>query len=148
MIEWFGQLDFWHWWILGVGLGIIEIVAPGAFFLWLGVSAAATGFVLLIFPALEWEGQFLIFAVLSVASIVGWRVYLKRHPTATEQPMLNRRGEQYVGRTFTLGEPVVNGIGKIRVDDSTWKVEGGDMPAGTQIRVTGVEGTVFRIEEA
>ena len=97
---------------------------------------------------LEWQGQFLIFAVLSVASIVGWRIYLKRHPTETEQPTLNRRGEQYVGRTFTLGEPVVNGTGKISVDDSTWKVEGDDMPAGTQIRVTGVEGTVFRIEEA
>ena len=50
MIEWLQQVEFWHWWILGVGLVIIEIVAPGAFFLWLGVSAGATGLVLLIFP--------------------------------------------------------------------------------------------------
>ena len=69
-----------------------------------------------------------------------------RHPTETDQPRLNRRGEQYIGRTFTLDEPIVNGLGKIRVDDSTWKIEGGDCAAGTRITVVGVDGVVLKVE--
>ncbi|MCG8379509.1 MAG: NfeD family protein, partial [Proteobacteria bacterium] len=58
----------------------------------------------------------------------------------------NRRGEQYVGRIFTLEEPIVNGVGKVKVDDSTWKVMGVDMPAGTKVRVLSVDGTILNVE--
>lgn len=34
------------------------------------------------------------------------------------------------------------------VDDSTWKVKGPDLPAGTHIKVADVEGTVFMVESA
>ena len=63
----------------------------------------------------------------------------------TDQPALNRRGEQYIGRTLTLDEPIVNGQGKIRVDDTTWKVEGDDMPAGTRVTVIGVDSVVLKV---
>ena len=100
------------------------------------------------FPAKP-EVQFLIWAVLSVAAVVGSRLYLRRHPIETDRPTLNRRGEQYIGRHFTLEEPIVNGLGKIRVDDSTWKIEGPDaLPAGCKVKVTDVEGTVLKVEAA
>jgi inner membrane protein len=142
------QAEFWHWWIAGIVFLVIETFAPGAIFLWMGVAAGVVGLILLIFADLGWEYQFLIFAVFSVVSAVGWRAYLYRHPTKSDRPALNRRGEQYVGRTFTLEEAIVNGQGKIRVDDSTWKIEGADLPAGTRIRVTGADGTVLKVEPA
>lgn len=140
--------DFWHWWILGAGLLILEVFAPGAFFLWLAVAAGITGLVAWLVPSLGWEIQLLLFSVLAVVSTVVWRNYLRKHPIETDQPTLNRRGEQYVGRVFTLAEPIVNGSGKIRVDDSTWKVRGEDCEAATRIRVTGVDGTVLLVERA
>ncbi|HHO67888.1 MAG TPA: NfeD family protein, partial [Gammaproteobacteria bacterium] len=66
----------------------------------------------------------------------------------TDQPTLNRRGEQYIGRVFTLETPLVNGMGKIRIDDTTWKIEGPDCEPGTRIRVTGVDGTILKVEPA
>ncbi len=42
--------------------------------------------------------------------------------------------------------PSVNGVGKLRVDDTTWKVAGNDVPAGSRVRVTGVEGTILQVE--
>ena len=147
-MEYLEQAEFWHWWIAAILLLVIETFAPGAVFLWLGIAAGMVGLVLLIFSGLGWEYQFLIFAVCTVGSAVGWRAYVRRHPTETDQPTLNRRGEQYVGRTFTLAEAIVNGKGKITVDDSTWKIEGDDLPAGTKIQVTGVEGTVLKVEPA
>ena len=140
-------LTHWHWWVLGIALILLEVFAPGAVFIWMGVAAAVVGVILLIAPDLGWEYQFMVFSILSVVAIAGWKVYQRKHPTETDRPTLNRRGEQYVGRTFTLDEPVVNGAGKIRVDDSTWKVVGEDCAAGTLIKVTGVQGTILMVEK-
>jgi membrane protein implicated in regulation of membrane protease activity len=139
-------ITFWHWLVLAVLLAVVEVLAPGTFFLWLGISAAVVGIVAWLAPGLAWEWQALLFAVLAVASVLLVRRYLKSRPIETDQPLLNRRGHQYVGRTFTLEEPVVNGQGKIRVDDSTWKVEGEDCPTGAKVRVSGVDGVVLQIE--
>ena len=137
------QLQFWHWLVLAVLLTIIEVFAPGTFFVWMGVSAALVGLLLWLMPELAWELQVLAFALLSVTSVVIWRYIQKRRPIQTEQPLLNRRGEQYVGRVFTLQEPIVNGHGKIRVDDSIWKVQGEDCEAGTRVVVSSAEGVVL-----
>ena len=136
-------LAFWHWLVLGVVLAIIEVFAPGVFFLWMGISAAIVGSVLWLMPGISWELQLLFFAILSVASVVVARRYLTAHPLETDLPNLNQRGQQYVGRVFTLIEPVVNGQGKIRVDDSTWKITCKDCAAGTKVIIDGVEGVVL-----
>ncbi len=145
MMDWFQAVDYWHWWVLGVIFVILEILSPGVFFLWLGIAAGLVGAILLLQPELNWEYQVLAFASFSIVSILLSRLYLKRHPIKTDQPRLNRRGEQYIGRVFTLAGPIVNGEGKIRVDDSTWKIHGADCPSGSKVRVTGVEGVVLQV---
>jgi len=143
----FAMAKFWHWWIAGAVLLIIEVTAPGAFFLWMGVSAGITGLILLAFPSMGWEYQFLIFALFSVVSIVAWRSYAKSRPTVTDQPTLNRRGEQNIGRKLTLSDPIVDGTGKAHLADTIWEVAGEDMPAGTKVTVTGADGTVLKVEK-
>ncbi len=140
------HVTFWHWWIAALVLFVLEALAPGAIFLWMGVAAGVSGLALYLIPTMGWDYQVLLFALLSVASIIVWRAYLHRHPTATDRPTLNRRGEQYVGRVFTLEEPIVNGEGQIRVDDSTWKVRGQDCPRGSRVRVVGIDGAVLSIK--
>ena len=142
------QIEFWHWWVAAILFIVIEVFAPGAIFLWMGVAAGVVGAALLAVPATGWEIQFLVFAVLSVGSVIGWRAYQRRHPVETDHPTLNLRGQQYVGRQFTLVEPIVNGTGVLNVDDTRWKVRGEDLPAGSQVTVTGVEGTVLTVERA
>ncbi|MBL4852558.1 MAG: NfeD family protein [Gammaproteobacteria bacterium] len=139
------QVDFWHWWIFAVALLIIEALAPGAFFLWMGISAAIVGVILFFIPDMAPSIQWIIFAVLSVATIVVWRMRLKNKPTETDHPTLNRRSAQYVGRVFTLDEPIINGSGKVTVDDSTWKIQGDDCEAGTKVKVTDVDGVILHV---
>ena len=145
-MEWLDNALYWHWWVLAVAFVILEVFSPGVFFIWMGVGAAVTGVALLLAPGLDWSWQLLLFAAVSVASVLLSRQILERRPIKTDQPRLNRRGEQYVGRLFTLDEPIVNGQGKIRVDDSSWKIEGPDCAAGTRVRVTGVDGVVLKVE--
>jgi len=59
---------------------------------------------------------------------------------------LNRRGSQYIGREFTLTEPIVNGIGRLNVDDTIWRISGPDMDSGVQIIVDGMDGTILRVK--
>jgi len=140
------HLTHWHWWALGLALVIVEMVAPGVFFLWLGIAAGIVGFLVLAMPELSWQAQVFAFAMLSMASVAIGRWLIKRYPIGTDEPRLNRRGEQYIDRVFTLDQPIVNGHGKIRVDDSTWKIEGSDCPAGANVRVIGVDGVVLKIQ--
>jgi inner membrane protein len=144
--ELFQHVDHWSWWILAVVLLVLEAFVPGTFFMWMGISAGVVGFLLLLIPSMGWDYQIAIFAVLSVTAVIAWRKYQSKHPVESDQPKLNRRGEQYVGRTFTLEEPLVNGHGKIRVDDSTWRIVGEDCDTGSRVKVTGVDGVLLKVE--
>ena len=148
MSEWMDNIVFWHWWIIAGVLLILELTAPAFFFLWLGMAAAATGLIVLVIPGLSLGTQLVLFSILSVVAVIAWRKYRETHPPETDQPNLNRRGAQYVGRTFTLDQPIENGVGKVTVDDSTWRVKGPDLPSGTRVRVNAVEGVVFVVAEA
>jgi len=147
MMEWLDQVVFWHWWMLAGLLLILELTAPAFFFLWLGIAAAAVGLILLVFPSIPLETQLVLFSIASVVSVIAWRKYRESRPLKTDQPNLNRRGHQYIGRVFTLDDPITNGEGKVTVDDSTWRVKGPDLPAGTPIKVTGVDGVIFTVEK-
>ena len=142
------QLTYWHWFILAALLIILEVFAPGAFMLWIGIAAGVVGATLYFVPSMTWEYQFMLFSIASVGSIIAWRSYRSNNPITTDEPTLNRRGAQYIGRIFTLEAPITNGIGKLRVDDSTWKIEGADCPAGSKVKVVGIENTVLKVEAA
>jgi membrane protein implicated in regulation of membrane protease activity len=139
---------FWAWFILAVVLASIELLAPTFFFLWLGAAAAVTGIVVLVFPTLGWQSELVIFAVLAMVGVWAWRTFVRRRPRESDDPTLNRRGQQYVGRVVTLVEPIVNGVGAARVGDTIWRVAGPDVPSGRPVRVVGVRGTVLQVEPA
>ena len=146
--EMFSSINQWYWFALALVLVILEVMLGTSFFLlWIGVSAAAIGVILLVSPGLAWEFQFLIFAVLSLACLIYWNFHLKHQVNTSDSPNLNRRTQQYIGRVVTLREPIVNGRGKIQIDDSSWRVEGEDLPIGTAVKVVGVDGVVLKVEK-
>ena len=145
-MEWVNEVIYWHWLILAAALIILEILIPGAYFLWMGISALVVGAAMFVFPQMSLLVQVLIFAILSVVTVMMYRSYRKKNPLVTDEPALNRRGEKYIGQSFTLKEPIVNGVGKIHVDDSTWKIKGFDIDAGETVRVVAVEGTTLIFE--
>jgi inner membrane protein len=139
------SIDFWHWLILAVLLIILEIFAPGAFFLWLGISAVAVGLTLWVVPDMSVESQLLLFSIIAVVSIALWRIRLRKHPTESEDSSLNARTTQYVGRVFTLNEAIINGYGKIQVDDAYWQVSGPDCTKDSKVKVTGTDGMILTV---
>ena len=139
-------IEWWGWIVLGIVLITVELVIPAAFFLGLGAAALIVGLILLAVPELDLAAQLLFFSAFALISIVLAKRFVKNRAHESEQPLLNLRGHQYVGRKFTLEEPIVNGQGKIRVDDSTWKINGTDCDVGVVVTVTGVDGVVLQVE--
>jgi membrane protein implicated in regulation of membrane protease activity len=141
------EIVFWHWWVAALALLIIELVVPGFFFLWMAAAGFVTGCLLWLMPSISVDVQLGIFSVLSVLAVVAWQFYAKKYPIVSDQPLLNRRGAQYIGRVFSLYEPIVNGQGKIKVDDSIWKVRGEDCDLDTKVKIVAIHGTVFDVEK-
>jgi membrane protein implicated in regulation of membrane protease activity len=141
------EILYWHWWALAFAFLILEMLTPGFFFMWLAVSGLITGIIVGIFPALSVNAQTLIFSLLAVSAVTAWWIYGRRCPVKTDQPFLNKRGAHYIGRVFTVSEAIVNGRGKVKADDSLWIVEGEDCPVNTKVKVTGIKGTVLKVEK-
>ena len=138
-------LAYWHWWVIGLTLIVLEAFLPGAVFLWMGISALVVGFVAIAI-SFAWPGQLALFGLLSLVSFFAYRRLRPKRDLQSDAPTLNRRGASYVGRSFTLAEPIVNGIGRLRVDDSQWRISGSDAPVGTLVRVTRADGATLHVE--
>lgn len=139
----------WTWWIAGLVLLAAELALPGVFLVWIGAAALAVGALSLALwdtAVWRWETQLLIFALLSICfAVVGRRFYSGRGG-ASDEPFLNRRGESLVGRTATLQDPIAEGRGRIRLDDTWWPIMGPDLPAGTRVRVVQASGHDLTVE--
>jgi len=56
MVDWIVSLGAWNWFILAVLLFLLEVLAPGVFMLWLGLSALIVGIFTLDKPIVDGTG--------------------------------------------------------------------------------------------
>lgn len=141
----------WSWWILGMVLLGAEILVPGVFLVWVGLASIAVGALSLALWGAgywPWEVQFVVFAALSVVFVLAGRRFYAHADKESDEPLLNQRGATLIGRIGTLGEPVVDGRGRLKVDDSFWPVRGPDLPAGSRVKISGVDGSVLLVDKA
>lgn len=132
------ELGPWNWMVLGFALLALEIVVPGFFLLWVGLAALATGALSLILwnaGFWVWQAQILAFLAMSLLAAYAGKKIMSGRADRSDQPLLNRRGDQLIGRTATLTEPIVNGRGRVKIGDTMWRVSGPDLPVGTTVRV-------------
>jgi membrane protein implicated in regulation of membrane protease activity len=146
MTDWIGSLEpHWFWLSVGVALGVIEMLAPGFFLMWLGVAAIIVGLLAWALP-ISIPLQVALFAVISVLTVYAGKRFLKDNPIQSEDPALNDRGARLTGEVVTVIEAIADGRGRVKVGDSEWNVRGADAPAGAKVRVTGAEGAVLKVE--
>ena len=147
MIEVIKSLGAWSWIILGGILLAVELIAPGTFILWLGVSAILVG-VISFFIDWNWQEQGVGFVILAVASLIMWWRLIRpaRREGASDQPFLNERAQGFVGRVFTLEKPIVDGAGTVRIGDTIWRVTGPDCAAGSRVKIARAEGATLFVE--
>jgi inner membrane protein len=130
----------WAWVLAGLVLMGGELLLPGIFLVWLGLAALLTGAVEAAFGP-PWQVEVPLFAVLALALVAAASRLNRPRP-----PHLNRGAHRLIGREGVLDAPLADGQGRLRLDDTVWRVTGPDVAAGTRVRVTGVEGTRLLVD--
>jgi membrane protein implicated in regulation of membrane protease activity len=88
---------------------------------------------------------FLVFA-LTVFGLYFWREHRVQQRELQSASAPHRKGERYIGQVLTLPDGIQDGTGRIKLGVRRWQVRGPDVPAGSRVRVTGVDGTVLIVD--
>lgn len=134
------------WACLALGLIALETLVPGAALIWLGLAAGVMLLLVVFVPDLPMFWQAVLFIGLSFAIVGFYWSRLRKTGIASDQPLLNRRGEQLVGQVHALESAIVNGRGRLKIGDAFWTVVGPDLPVGTPVRILAVESMVLRVD--
>jgi inner membrane protein len=137
----------WFWFIIAGLLLIGELLSPGIFLMWLGGAAIVTGFADFVL-GLGWAAEAITFGVVSLASVfASWKHVTAKWSPKSDQPHLNQRLNGFVGRTVVLEQAIINGSGKVRIEDALWDVDGDDAAVGAKVKLTGVKGMRLVVEK-
>ena len=128
------------WTLIGIALIILELFAPGSFFVWIGLSSLITaGFTALF--SLESNAQLAVFAILTISFVfIGKRILarLKANKTVDDNDVSDRL-TYLVGKVVVLEKEMQNGSGQARIADSIWNVYSNDdelsLPAGSKVKI-------------
>ncbi len=131
--------DWIIWMAGGLILLAVEIHAPGAFMMWLGLAACGTGLVVLA-SGIGFAMQVVTCAVLAAISLsVGLR--FRRRPVRLNTQQAGLAGRSATALAFHGRE------GRVRVGDSDWAArvppDVAEPASGSRLRVEGVDGTVL-----
>ena len=137
--------DHWGWLVFAALLCIAEVLMPGVFLIWIAIAAAITGLVALALP-ITLPFQLLLFAALSLLAVWAGRRWYVDNPVPSSDPLLNDRSARLIGQSVTVVDAIIAGEGRVKIGDSVWSATGPDTPAGTRMRVVGVDGTIIRVE--
>jgi len=136
----------WFWLTLGGLLLAAEMLGTSGYLLWSGLAAVAVALIEWIVP-ISWTSQGIKFAVMTLLSVFFWYRWMRYRESSQQPNTLNQRGSQLMGMQLTLDNTLKNGLGHVRIGDSSWRVQAeSDLPAGTPVIVTGVVGITLIIQ--
>lgn len=122
-----------------------ETMAPGLFLLWLGLAAGVVCILVWVLPGLTVLAQVILFVIFSFVSIAVYVKFFREKESPSDQPLLNRRGEQLVDKVYNLETAIVNGQGRVKIGDAFWAVQGPDLPVNAAVRIIAVDSMTLRV---
>jgi membrane protein implicated in regulation of membrane protease activity len=142
----YSHINFWWGIALGLLLMVLELAVPATVFLWTGLSCVVVSALLAVFPDQPLILALGFWAVLSFFSVFLAR-FLTKHREVTAADIdpnsrPNQYGTSFIGMTTTLKADSSHGSARINIGGSHWgvKLPGGDLKAGTTIKITAVDG--------
>lgn len=138
--------DVFVWAAAALLLMAAETMVPGAFLLWLGFAAAAVFLIVLVLPGTSLLLQVAAFVLLSFVSIAVYRKWFRGRERQSDRPTLNQRAAHHIGRQVVLERAIEGGMGRVKIGDAFWIVTGPALPAGSVVRVVGVDGMNLVVE--
>lgn len=146
------ELAWWHWMVLGLGLGLLELVVPSFFIIWFGLGALLVGVAMLAAPGIAFSTQIVLWTLASVAMTVLWFRVFRKDGGKTRSGQANEvLGE--IGVLVRAVEPlgVESGRGEVRfqkpvMGSDVWPCLADEaIAAGERVRVLAVDGQLLKV---
>ena len=134
----------WALAILGVGLLIAEVIAPGFYLIFIGAGAVLAGLAGALL-GLSIDLQLVLFVILSAVIVAAGRKLYAR-PGRTGEHQLNQRSAKLVGRQVTVTQAVGPDAGRVRLADGEWSARGGPADVGQSVVILRVEGNCLIVD--
>lgn len=146
-MAWLSDWGMWQWLILGFLLLIGELLLPGIFLLWFGLSGLVMALLTALFP-LSMTLSWVLFACIAiVCSVAWWRVQHQKDQANDSHNELNQRGIAMIGQTGRVLAFTESGIGRGQFGDTTWRIQGHQLHIGDSIKVITVQGITLCVEK-
>jgi membrane protein implicated in regulation of membrane protease activity len=107
------------WFLIGLGLLLLELVLPGLVILFFGTGAWVTALVCAL-TDISLNLQILIFLVASLLGLALLRRYLKRRFFSKKENETSDQLEEFIGHQAKAVEEFRNGTGKVEFKGTQW----------------------------
>lgn len=138
----------WLWVYAGLGLMLMELLAPGFVIFFFGLSAMTVGALRLVFgDAFDATWQFASFSAFSVVYIVLLRRLLKS-VFVGDKDTGNPADGACVGRSGRMTSDAAPGVpGRVMIGDAEWNANAGEhIPAGANVKVVAQKNLTLTVE--
>ena len=125
------------WLIAAVVLGLAELAIPGAFLVFLALSAAITGIATLVLSDLSIGMQLVTFTAWSVVTVLIGKRWYRDYPVAS--------AARLIGQVATVETAIALGYGRVEIGDGTWPARGPDAAVGMRMRIVAIDGGVVMV---
>ena len=146
------ELAWWHWMVIGLGLGLLELFVASFFVIWFGLGALLVGVAMLVIPGMAFSAQILLWTAASVAMTVLWFKVLRKDGSKTRSGQADEAlGE--IGVMVRAVEPlgVESARGEVRfqkpvMGSDVWPCLADEaIAAGERVRVLAVDGQLLKV---
>lgn len=146
------ELVWWHWVVVGLVLGLIELFVPSFFIIWFGLGALLVGLALLGTPDMAFTSQILLWTVASMVMTALWFRVFRKDGRKTR----SGQADEVVGEVGVLVravEPlgVASAHGEVRFQKpilgaDVWPCLADEpIAAGERVRVLAVDGQLLKV---
>jgi len=146
------ELAWWHWMVVGLGLGLLELFVASFFVIWFALGALLVGVVMLVIPDMAFSTQILLWTAASVAMTVFWFKVLREDAGKTRSGQADEAlGE--IGVLVRAVEPlgIESARGEVRfqkpvMGSDVWPCLADEaIAAGERVRVLAVDGQILKV---
>jgi inner membrane protein len=146
------ELTWIVWLAFGLVLMISELFITSFFVVWFGLGAVIVGLALTVLPGMPFSAQMILWALASLAFVVGWFKFFKPH-AKKNQAMISL--DAFHGEIAVVAreiKPYAKGLVQfqkpISGDDKWEAFADADIAAGERVRVVSVEGNLLKVKAA
>jgi inner membrane protein len=135
------------WFLLGLVLFLLELVIPGFFIFFFGLGAWVTALICLIGEP-STNLQIIIFAVVSVLSLVALRKMMQKKFFYHDENLSDRVEDEFTGKDATAIEDFnAENTGKVEFKGTSWKAESStQIKAGQTVIIKSKEDFKLKVE--